>query len=263
MKKSLKMGLLLATLSVTLLAVGGCTQSPKNKTGTSDTEQTIKNVARNGYKNVTKEGEYVVGKNGAVPLSEVDKKLPIVEVYFDPICPGCAAFERATGEYLEEVVSEGKVLVRYHPLRFLDSASTDNYSSRASAYLVGVAEHAPEVIGKMSSAIYDPSFMPEEGTGYKPVDNSAFDALLIKLGGNKEQAAKINEDLEDNIKVVFEATNNVILNNKLKKQSPTGSIFTPFVIPNKAGEDDSQALAFEDEATILSTFKESIEEITK
>lgn len=263
MKKNTKIGMIITTLAVTTLMVSGCSNTPKDK-DTKDKDKTEQvSKQKNGYKNVAADGVYVIGKNGVVPTSEIKDDLPIIEIYSDPMCPGCQAFEHETSEYLDEMVSEGKVLLRYHPLRFLDASSSDGYSSRAAAYLSGAAEFAPKIAGKLSNAIFDEDFMPEEGPTYVSVTNADLDELFIGLGGTKEQAEKINKDLNANMLVAQEATNNVILSNKLKQQSPIGSLFTPFVIPNKAGEDNAQALEFQNEVPMLKTLKDAVEKIVK
>lgn len=56
-----------------------------------------------------------------------------IDIYEDFICPACGQFEKQTGGTLDQLVSEGKVSVVYHPLAFLDRASSTEYSTRASA----------------------------------------------------------------------------------------------------------------------------------
>lgn len=63
-----------------------------------------------------------------------------IDIYEDFICPGCAQFERQTGATLDQLVSQGKATVVYHPVAFLDRASTTDYSTRASAASGAAAE---------------------------------------------------------------------------------------------------------------------------
>ena len=46
-------------------------------------------------------------------------------------CPVCAQFEATNGDTLEQLVSSGDVRLVYHPIAFLDRASTTEYSTRA------------------------------------------------------------------------------------------------------------------------------------
>ncbi|HEY0696940.1 MAG TPA: thioredoxin domain-containing protein [Micromonospora sp.] len=56
-----------------------------------------------------------------------------VDVYEDFICPACGRFEQQTGTTLDQLAEQGKARVVYHPVAYLDRASTTRYSTRASA----------------------------------------------------------------------------------------------------------------------------------
>jgi protein-disulfide isomerase len=56
-----------------------------------------------------------------------------VEVYLDFMCPHCKEFEDSSGDTLNQMVTGGKIKLVYHPLAFLDSASTTQYSTRSAA----------------------------------------------------------------------------------------------------------------------------------
>ena len=56
-----------------------------------------------------------------------------VDVFEDFQCPICEQFEQTTGKDIADKVKAGQIQVRYHPMAFLDSASSGNrYSSRAA-----------------------------------------------------------------------------------------------------------------------------------
>ncbi|BCB84913.1 hypothetical protein Psuf_022260 [Phytohabitans suffuscus] len=63
-----------------------------------------------------------------------------IDVYEDFICPACRQFEQQSGGTIDQLVSEGKVTVVYHPVAFLDRASSTDYSTRASAASGAAAE---------------------------------------------------------------------------------------------------------------------------
>ncbi|MFC0533366.1 DsbA family protein [Phytohabitans kaempferiae] len=63
-----------------------------------------------------------------------------IDIYEDFICPGCGQFERQTGGTIDQLISEGKVTVVYHPVAYLDRASSTDYSTRASAASGAAAE---------------------------------------------------------------------------------------------------------------------------
>jgi protein-disulfide isomerase len=56
-----------------------------------------------------------------------------VDVFIDFLCPYCRRFELASGPTLAGLVAEGSISLAYHPMNFLDGASTTNYSTRAAA----------------------------------------------------------------------------------------------------------------------------------
>jgi protein-disulfide isomerase len=71
----------------------------------------------------TPEGDGILIGNGPVR----------VDVFIDFLCPYCRRFELASGPALAGLVAEGRISLAYHPMNFLDGASTTNYSTRAAA----------------------------------------------------------------------------------------------------------------------------------
>ena len=56
-----------------------------------------------------------------------------VDAFIDFLCPFCRQFELSAGPALADLVAGGEVSLIYHPLNFLDAASTTSYSTRAAA----------------------------------------------------------------------------------------------------------------------------------
>jgi protein-disulfide isomerase len=71
----------------------------------------------------TPEGDAVVVGEGQVR----------VDAFIDFLCPFCRRFELSSGPVLAKLTAEGQVRLAYHPMNFLDEASTTNYSTRAAA----------------------------------------------------------------------------------------------------------------------------------
>ncbi|MGD0925140.1 MAG: thioredoxin domain-containing protein [Streptosporangiaceae bacterium] len=71
----------------------------------------------------TPDGGGVVIGDGPVP----------VDVYIDFQCPFCRRFELSAGTALAAMVVEHQISIAYHPMNFLDQASTTHYSTRAAA----------------------------------------------------------------------------------------------------------------------------------
>ncbi len=56
-----------------------------------------------------------------------------VDAFIDFLCPFCRRFELSSGPVLAELTASGQASLAYHPMNFLDEASTTNYSTRAAA----------------------------------------------------------------------------------------------------------------------------------
>jgi protein-disulfide isomerase len=117
--------------------------------------------------------------SAAVPVGATADGLPLgqgpvrVEVYQDYLCPHCKAFEASAGATLKQLVADGKATVVYHPVAFLDGASTTKYSTRASA-AAGCAYDTGKLV-EYSDAIY--AAQPAEGSA------GLSDDELIRLAG--------------------------------------------------------------------------------
>jgi protein-disulfide isomerase len=56
-----------------------------------------------------------------------------VDVFIDFLCPYCRQFELSSGTAVARLAADGQASVAYHPMNFLDEASTTSYSTRAAA----------------------------------------------------------------------------------------------------------------------------------
>jgi len=71
----------------------------------------------------TPEGDAILAGHGPVR----------VDAFIDFLCPYCRQFELSSGPALAGLVTDGLISLAYHPMNFLDQASTTNYSTRAAA----------------------------------------------------------------------------------------------------------------------------------
>ena len=106
--------------------------------------------------------------DGVITLSAGTAGKPL-DLYEDPICPACGLFEQQYGQQIAQAVDEGKLIVNYHPLTFLNQASASgDYSTRANAALMCTAEHLGSVKGLWSSlhtTLFSADVQPEESGG--------------------------------------------------------------------------------------------------
>ena len=56
-----------------------------------------------------------------------------VDLYIDFLCPFCKQFELGANDVLTSLLRSAQATLVYHPMNFLDEASTTRYSTRASA----------------------------------------------------------------------------------------------------------------------------------
>ncbi|NTV39652.1 MAG: DsbA family protein [Demequinaceae bacterium] len=85
-----------------------------------------------------------VGSRG-VAGQDLDASRVRLDVYFDFICPYCGLLETSQAPMLDELRSQGVVDVYYHPLAYLDDASSGTrYSTRAASAAVLVSQESPE-----------------------------------------------------------------------------------------------------------------------
>lgn len=56
-----------------------------------------------------------------------------IDLYEDYLCPVCKQFQQTSGPTVNQLISEGKAKVVFHPVAFLNRFSTTEYSTRSSA----------------------------------------------------------------------------------------------------------------------------------
>ena len=85
-----------------------------------------------------------------------------VDAYIDFLCPFCRQFELSSADTLARLVAEQRISLAYHPMNFLDAASTTHYSTRAAASS-GCASDGPR-FAEYAHALFV-SQPPEGGAG--------------------------------------------------------------------------------------------------
>lgn len=95
-----------------------------------------------------------------------------VDAFIDFLCPFCRQFELSSAPTLADLVAGGQVSLVYHPMSFLDEASTTNYSRRAAAASGCAADEGRFVAYAHALFVNQP---PEGGPGLS-------DAELVGLG---------------------------------------------------------------------------------
>jgi protein-disulfide isomerase len=98
-------------------------------------------------------------------------KAPVMDLYEDYQCLTCKQFEASMGPTIEQLVSQGKLRVVYHPISFLD-ANLNNTSSGEAAAAGGCAQDQGVYV-KFHDTVF--SHVPSTaGQGYAIADIMAF-----------------------------------------------------------------------------------------
>lgn len=250
---------LTSVLMLSIVALGAC--SPKGDEANNENHKDkVEEVAKVKYKYVTEDGKFTIGKDGVIPVADIKEDTPTVIIYSDPLCPACSIYDKEAFPYLMDQVNEGNINLQNVPLMFLDNNSVDKYSSRASAYLLGVAEYAPEIASKFIPVLMENQ--PSEGDGEPTHTQDDFNEMFKSVGGNEEQISKINEVMGQNMDIVYKSTMQTVNSNEIIKLSPTGSLYTPFVVPQKSDGKKLKAIDLV-EGQLLSNTEAAVKEITK
>jgi protein-disulfide isomerase len=117
----------------------------------------------------TPEGDGVVVGHGPVR----------VDAFIDFLCPFCRRFELSSGPPLARLVTDGLVSLAYHPMNFLDEASTTNYSTRAAAASGCAADGGRFALYAHALFVNQP---PEGGPGLSDAELAAI-GRAVGLGG--------------------------------------------------------------------------------
>jgi protein-disulfide isomerase len=91
----------------------------------------------------------------------------VVSFYEDFLCPACGNFERTFGPTVSRLIDSGAVAADYSMVAILDSAKNQNYSSRAGAAALCVADENIDAFRRFHTALFTTGIQPDErGTSF-------------------------------------------------------------------------------------------------
>ncbi|BCO37004.1 hypothetical protein BMW24_011760 [Mycobacterium heckeshornense] len=105
----------------------------------------------------------------------------VVAFYEDFLCPACGNFERTFGPTVAKLIDSGAIAADYYMVGILDSARTDNYSSRAGAAAYCVADESIEAFRRFHTALFTKNLQPSE-TGSTFPDNARLIEIAREAG---------------------------------------------------------------------------------
>ena len=110
----------------------------------------------------------------------------VVAFYEDFLCPACGKFERTFGPTVSNLIDVGAIAADYSMVSILDSPKNQNYSSRAGAAALCVADESIDAFRRFHSALFSADIQPSE-TGTSFPDN----ARLIELAREAGAVGKV------------------------------------------------------------------------
>lgn len=146
--------------------------------------------------------------------------------YQDPHCPACVKLEMLMSDKIEDIL-HSELYIRYFPLAFMNAKSTDNYSLRASTYILSAAEKAPGVAYKFMLEVFSEDFYPKQN---EPKSDKEFRDAFVRAGGTAEQWDNILDIYEVMSKEVVMKTAQVSNDAEMIKKSPYEKLTIPIVL---------------------------------
>ena len=105
----------------------------------------------------------------------------VVTFYEDFLCPACGNFERTFGPTVSKLIDIGAIAADYRMVSILDSQKNQNYSSRAGAAALCVADESVDAFRRFHTALYSDRIQPDErGTSFP--DNAKLIELAREAG---------------------------------------------------------------------------------
>lgn len=203
--------------------------SKKSESVKQSSAEVMKTAAKpDGY--VTDDGAIQWTKDGIVK-----GKLPAkwddtakVDVYLDPICPGCSSVDRLLTPYYEKYLESGDIVLRIHPMSFLTNYSTDDYSGRAANAILRSLDANPDKTFAFITYLMSEGVQPKEGPGYQPVSDEEIQQFAIDSGYTKAEVKDIMDRKYD--KWLRASTDYIANRDDLKNEE--GKFATPLVTVN-------------------------------
>jgi len=105
----------------------------------------------------------------------------VVSFFEDFLCPACGNFERTFGPTVSKLIDIGAIAADYSMVSILDSQRNQNYSSRAGAAALCVADESLDAFRRFHTALFTVDLQPSErGTSFP--DNARLIELAREAG---------------------------------------------------------------------------------
>lgn len=193
----------------------------------AETQENKKEIVEKPKLEYVLNSSFVIGPDKKIIKNSEDiSNKKTVTWYQDPGCSACVRLETLMSEHIDEILNSG-LYIRYYPLAFMNSKSSDNYSVRASSYILSAAEKAPSVAYKFMLNVFNDEFFPLKG---EPKSDDEFKRAFINAGGTEEQWTNILNDYEFMSKEVIAKTAQVANDAEMIKKTPDEKLTIPIVL---------------------------------
>ncbi|WP_077090142.1 DsbA family protein [Mycobacterium rhizamassiliense] len=105
----------------------------------------------------------------------------VVNFYEDFLCPACGNFERTFGPTVSRLIDAGAIAADYSMVAILDSGKNQNYSSRAGAAALCVADESTDAFRRFHTALFSAGTQPDERASSFP-DNAKLIEIAREAG---------------------------------------------------------------------------------
>jgi len=105
----------------------------------------------------------------------------VVTFYEDFLCPACGNFERNFGPTVSKLIDIGAIAADYSMVSILDSSRSQNYSSRAGAAALCVADESIDAFRRFHNHLFSTGVQPDERATSFP-DNAKLIEIAREAG---------------------------------------------------------------------------------
>jgi protein-disulfide isomerase len=105
----------------------------------------------------------------------------VVTFYEDFLCPACGNFERTFGPTVSKLIDAGAIAADYSMVAILDNSKNQNYSSRAGAAALCVADESTDAFRRFHTALFSTGTQPDERASSFP-DNAKLIEIAREAG---------------------------------------------------------------------------------
>lgn len=224
--------------------------SSKNRILNETTKKSMEKENKNeSIKYIKDSGTIRIGKHGAIRI-ESETKAPItIDFFFDPVCKASAEYFESVKDVLKAEIESGNVELVLRPIPYLNEKTPDDYSNRASAYTLAVAEYAPTKIFAFISELMKLDFQPQN-PATDITDDVKFIRAMEKAGLGKTEIDKVDANKENFVAQTIVAAGDFFVedsqwfkfSNKPSEEEGKMMLYTPFVLVNKSGEYNLKAI---------------------